>query len=139
MAIHMPSPAAAAEKWARVTQSRQNDYQTGVQGAGQRYQEGVSGAADIYAAGVQQAINEGRYSMGVAGKAGRYVAKASGIGPARWAQGISGSRSDYEGGVGRTFQAVASVSLPPKGPKGSPGNLQRVAAVVEAERAARGR
>ena len=139
MAIRMPSPAAASEKWSRVTQTRQADYKEGVQGAGAAYQEGVSGAADIYAQGVQMAISEGRYASGVAGKGSKYASKASTVGPARWAQGVSGSRSDYEGGVARSFSAVASVSLPPKGAKGSPQNLARVAAVVEAQRAARGR
>jgi hypothetical protein len=137
MAIRVPSAASIAEKWARVTPGRQTDYQNGVAGAAAAYQEGVNGAADTWAQGVQQAIGDDRYRMGVQGKGQMYASQASQIGAGRWAQGVPAARSRYESGVARPLQALAAVSLPPRGPKGAPQNIQRVTAVVEALRASR--
>jgi hypothetical protein len=137
MAIRVPSAAAAAEKWARVAPGRQQDYQAGIQSAGQAWQEGVNAGAANFAQGVQQAIAEGRYEKGVQGKQSKYVQKTSTVGLSRWGAGITAARPDYESGVARALQALSAVSLPPKGPKGAPQNLQRVAAVVEALRATR--
>jgi hypothetical protein len=137
MAIRVPSAASIAEKWARVTPGRQSDYQAGVQGAAQAYQEGVNAAGSSYEQGVQAAIGEQSWQRGVQNKGQKYSSKASQIGAGRWAQGVPAARADYEAGVARPLQALASITLPPRGPKGAPQNLQRVAAVVEALRAAR--
>lgn len=137
MAIRVPSAATIAEKWARVTPGRQTDYQNGVAGSAQAWQEGVNSAKDSWAQGVQQAIGEDRYSRGVQGAGQLYASQAAQIGAGRWAQGVPAARSRYESGVARPLQALQSVSLPPRGPKGAPQNIQRVTAVVEALRASR--
>lgn len=137
MAIRVPSAASIAEKWARVTPGRQADYTSGVQGAGQAWQEGTNNAVDAWGQGVQQAIGEDRYRMGVQGKSQLYAQQAATLGAGRWAQGVPAARSRYETGVAKPLQALAAVTLAPRGPKGSPGNLQRVAQVVEALRASR--
>ncbi len=137
MAIIMPSPASAAQKWATVTPTRGQYYTTGVQGAAQKWQTGVDGANDNWGAGVQAAVGEGRYRTGVQGKGGLYAQKASTIGSQRWGQGVSQGAPAYETGVQPIFSALSSLTLPPKAPRGSAANLQRVQAVVDAERAAR--
>lgn len=137
MAIRVPSAAAIAEKWARVSPTRAQDYTTGVQGAAQAYQEGVNGAKASYEQGVQNAIANGSWDRGVQGKGGKYASKAAGIGSQRWGTGISGARSDYEQGVARPLQALAAVTLSPRAEKGNPMNLQRVSQVVAALRASK--
>lgn len=137
MAIRVPSAQAVAEKWARVTPGRQQDYVAGVQAAGNAWQEGVSNAEGNYAQGVQNAIGEGRYASGVSGKASKYTRKSVEVGANRWGPGVTAARTDMEQGMARILSVLASVSLPPRGPKGSPQNLQRVAAVNEALHAAR--
>ena len=137
MAIVMPSPQAAGAKWASVTPTRQQYYQAGVQGAGQRWQQGVDSSEQNWSMGVQQAMAENRYTLGVSGKASKYSQKASTIGAPRWGTGVASAEPAYEAGVTRIFQALSSLTLPPRGPTGSPQNLARVQAVVDAERAAR--
>lgn len=137
MAIRVPSAAAVAEKWARVTPSRQQDYSAGIATAGSAWQEGVSNAEQNWAQGTQAAISEGRYASGTSGKASKYVRKSQEVGVPRWASGVTASKSDMEQGMSRILSVLGSVNLPPRGPKGSPQNLQRVQAVNEALHAAR--
>ena len=137
MALRVPTPAQAGAKYASVTPTRQTYYQTGVQGAGQRWQDGVNVSQDVWGMGVQQAIADQRYSQGVQGKASLYSTKASTIGAPRWGQGVAAAEPAYEQGVTRFFQVLSNLTLPPRGPTGSPQNLQRVQIVVEALRAAR--
>ena len=135
--MRVPTPAAAGAKYASVTPTRQTYYQTGVQGAGQRWQDGVNISQDVWALGVQQAMAQGRYSTGVAGKGTLYSTRASTIGAPRWGQGVAAAEPAYESGVTRFFQVLAALTLPPRGPVGSPQNLQRVQIVDEALRAAK--
>ena len=137
MAISMPSPDSAGQKWATVTPTRGQYYTQGVQGAAQKWQTGVDGANDNWGAGVQAAVGEGRYRTGVSGKGGLYANKAATIGSQRWGQGVAQGAPAYVTGVQPIFSALSALTLPPKGPRGSAANLQRVQAVVDAERAAR--
>lgn len=135
--MRTPDAASIAAKWARVTPTRQQDYQTGVQGAANAWQEGVNGAQDSWAQGVATAAANGSYSSGVQGRGQFYAAQASGVGPGRWAQGVQASSSRYQSGVSRPLAALSSLTLPPRGPKGAPQNMQRVQVVVDALRASR--
>lgn len=137
MAIQMPSPASAAAKWTSVTPGRQAYYTTGVQGAAQKWQTGADGANDNWGAGVQTAVAERRYATGVSGRGGYYSTQAATIGTQRWGQGVAQAGPRYETGVQPIFSALSALTLTPRGPKGSPGNMIRVSEVVAAERAAR--
>lgn len=132
MAVKMISPQAAADKWKNVTPGRQNFYQQGVSGAASRYDEGVRGAGDRYQAGVQQAISNNMWESGVEGKGARFAMKAGSVGAPRWADGVSRAQGDYATGVSPYFQAISGMTLPPKGPKGHPGNYARSQAVGDA-------
>lgn len=136
MAIRMPSPSAAAQKWSTVSSGRQNDYLEGVRSAGSAWQEGVNGAESTWAEGVQMAIGNGSYSHGVQGKSSKYVDRASTLGAQRWSGGIQASGDAYQRGVTPIFQALSSVTLPPKMARGNPANYARVQAVGEAARQA---
>jgi len=132
MAMRMPNAGAAAAKWKTVTPGRQNFYQQGVQAAGAAYDEGVRGAEDRYAAGISQAISNNSWGHGVEGKGGLYAQKAASVGAPRWADGVSRGESAYSAGVQPFFQAIGGMTLPPKGPKGHPGNYARSQAVGDA-------
>ena len=137
MAINMPSPVSAGQKWAQVTPGRQQYYTAGVQGAAQKWQSGVDGSQANWEAGVQDAVANRRYSGGVAGKGAKYSQAAGTVGAQRWGQGVAQAEPAYEAGVQPIFAALSALQLPAKGPRGSIANLQRVQAVVDAERAAR--
>lgn len=132
MAIRVPSASESADKWSSVTPSRSQFYQTGVSRSGAAYEEGVANSEDIYNQGVQQAISEGRWATGVSGKGSKYVRKSTQVGVPRWQQGVPAAKQDYQDGVAPILSSMAAVTLPPKGPKRAPQNLQRVAAVNQA-------
>lgn len=136
MAIRMPSPSDAAQKWSSVSATRSGDYTKGVEGGGQAWQEGVNMAESTWAEGVQGAIGRGGYSKGVSGKASKYVQRASTLGSQRWTTGIQASGDAYQRGVAPIFNAIGNVTLPPRGARGNPSNILRVQAVNEAARQA---
>lgn len=136
MAIRMPSPSEAAQKWSSVSAQRGQDYLKGVEGAGSAWQEGVNGAEATWADGVQQAISRGAYGDGVQGKGGKYVERARTLGAQRWTTGIQASGDAYQRGVAPIFNAIANVTLPPRMARGNPANYMRSQAVGEAARQA---
>lgn len=139
MAINMPSASASGAKWASVTPGRGAYYTAGVQNAGPRWQAGVDTAQDNYNQGVQQAVARGGYASGVAGKGQKYATRAAQIGAGRWQTGVGQGATAYEQGVQPVVAALQGLTLPPRQSKGSPANLARVQAVIEAERRAVGK
>lgn len=137
MPLSVPTPQQAGQKYAQVTPTRQQYYQSGVQGAANQWQAGVDGAENTWGQGVQAAIAAHRYSTGVSGRGQVYANRASTIGTPRWAQGVAAAEPAYEQAVARFFQILSGLNLPPRGPVGSPQNLQRVQMVDDALHAAR--
>jgi len=128
-------PRSSAEKWARVTQGRTQDYQTGIQNPRAPWAASAAAAEDRYKAGVTEAAAQGRFGKGVkaAGDAA-WQAGALNKGPARFAEGVAIGQPAYEQGFAPFADVIRSVNLPPRGPKGDPRNLARVAAITTALR-----
>jgi len=130
--IDVPNAAATADKFVRVTSGRQADYTAGIQGtAPQKFEAAASQAAGTYAAGVQQAVAEDRFAKGVSGSGAKWRRKAEAVGGARFGQGVTAARDDYAKGVEPYLQELAGIQLDPRGPRGSPQNLNRVAQVAQ--------
>lgn len=127
--------SAIAEKWARVTPQRTEDYEKGVKNPLKDWKASTLAAADAQAKGIQQAITEKRFEKGVsAAGTDKWQARAASKGVDRWGPGVQVARSDYEQGFAPYAQKIASTSLPPRFPKGDPRNLERVAAIAKALR-----
>jgi len=116
-----------------------------------RYQEGASqtskdqaaaaiAAKPLYQAGIQEALAQGRYEKGLqkSGKSG-WLRGVQEKGAANYGVGVTAPSAGqaYATESGRYDGARNAASASPRGPKGSPQNLQRVAAVVNALRAAK--
>src|SRR5260221_12186011 len=99
MAITMPSPTVAGQKWATVTPTRSTYYQSGVQGAGTKWQTAVDMSQPNWAAGVQDAVSTGRYQTGVAGKGSKYSTQAATIGTGRWQTVVGRGATAYDQGL----------------------------------------
>lgn len=121
----------------------------GAGNASQRYIEGATqttkdqaaaaiAAKPLYQQGIQEAIAQGRYEKGLqkSGKAGWQQGVAE-KGAANYGVGVTSpsAQSRYAQESGRYDGARNAASSSPRGPKGSPQNLQRVTAVVSALRA----
>ena len=124
-----------ANKWARVTPQRSEDYKMGVQNPRTPWAAAAKGAEERYKAGVTEAAQQGRYGKGItaAGDA-KWQRKAMEKGPARFAEGVALSAPDYQAGVQPYIDTIASTVLPPRYAKGDPRNLERVKAIATALR-----
>lgn len=134
----MPAVKSAdrvSAKWARVTPQRAQDYTEGIQQPRTAWAAAATAAQPRYVSSVQEAAAAGRFARGVA-RAGdaRWTQKSLSKGPARFAAGVAESGPDYQAAMGPVLAAIGSVALPPRQPTGSPGNIQRVAAIAAALR-----
>jgi len=127
------SAARSSEKWKRQSQTAQPEYVAGVTETKKDWSKNTLEAGANYEAGVTAAIADKRFQGGVA-KAGTQKWRNNTLkkGPTRWAQGIADSTDAYEKGFAPYRAAISNLQLPPRGPKGSPQNIQRVVAVAAA-------
>ena len=132
MAIRVKDPATVARKWTTRAAAASGDYAAGVKEAGGDWEANTIAGAGNFAAGVQQAITDGRYERGVR-EAGsqRYVSRASTIGANRFAPGVQASEAEMQRGIAPVLQTIAGITLPPRRPKGDPGNMERANVVAQ--------
>lgn len=122
-----------SEKWARVAQVSQPEYEAGVRAPRNSWAAQTSKAEANYEKGVQSAISRKAFGKGVV-KAGdeKWQKNTLEKGPQRWAQGINLSKAAYEAGFEPFRTVIVNTQLPPRGPKGDPGNINRVAIISKA-------
>jgi hypothetical protein len=121
-----------ANKWSSVTPGRTEQYADGVRNPRVSWSAATGAAAANYDKGVQAAIANKSFAKGVqrAGDA-TWQNKTLEKGPSRWAQGVSVSTNDYQQGFAKYHAAIGSITLPPRGPKGDPSNINRVAIIAK--------
>ena len=122
-------------KWGRRAGSAGPEYEQGVKNPKREWEASTKAAEVAYEQGVQAAIGRKAFGKGVTGKQSRWQTKAAEVGSGRYGGGVQAAVQDYEQGFAPYHQTISSLSLPPRGAKGSPQNLQRVAAVANALRA----
>lgn len=127
------SSAQIAEKWARVTPQRAQDFEQGVRNPRRSWAQATAAAADAQAEGVQQAIAEGRFQRGVE-RAGDEKWRNNTVekGVRRWGPGVQVAQQDFQQGFEPFRQVIEQTTLPPRFPKGDPRNLERVSAITTA-------
>jgi len=123
----------ATEKWKRQSSVSGPEYKAGIEAPRTDWAAATLAAENNYNAGVQAAIARKAFGKGVQ-KAGspKWKDKALSVGVNRWSEGISTSTDAYAKGFGPFRDVISKLTLPPRGAKGSPGNIQRVAAVANA-------
>lgn len=129
----MPEIRNGGQKWKQRAGQASKDYLAGVQRPRRNWQQATVEAAESYSAGVQQALSEGRFARGVQ-KAGQaaYVNGVTKKGPARYVEGVNQSGDAYDKGFAPYADTLRSLTLSPRGRRGDPANLQRVAEVADA-------
>ena len=98
---------------------------------------GALAAENVYKLAVTDAAAKGRYGKGVTAagdQAWQQGAIDKGVG--RYGSGVAAGQAKYEQRIGKFLQLIQATALPPRGPKGSPGNFQRVQVMAEALRKA---
>lgn len=125
------------KKWQTRAGAAGSDYMTGVQNPRRPQAQSAANAAQAYATGVQTAITNGTYQKNVLASSDKYLRNATGKGAQRYPTGITAAAGDFQAGLTPYLTVLSNIQLPPRLPKGDPGNLQRVAAVAAALRAAK--
>lgn len=122
-----------ASKWTTVTPQRQNEYVDGVNNPRADWASQTQAASGRYASGVQAAITNKSFDKGVQ-KAGtaKWQKNATEKGPQRWAQGVQLGVDNYQKGFAPYAQVISNTTLPARGPKGDPANINRVAVMAKA-------
>lgn len=122
-----------ADKWAKNAAQSSDEYRQGVENPRSDWATETANAKDNWEAGLADAISRDAFSSGVqeAGTA-KWKRRTLEVGPARYRQGVGVSKQEFQSGFSRFHSVIAGLTLPPRGPKGSPENLDRVRAVAEA-------
>lgn len=122
--------STVATKWSQRAQAAGADYTAGVKNPKNDWAGNTAAASSAYEQGVQQSVANQRFQKGVT-KAGtaKWQAGAVNKGAQRYPQGVAQGSSNYQNGFGPFLQAIGGITLPPRGPKGSPNNYARVQAI----------
>ena len=133
MALQLKDTATIARKFASRAQAAGGEYKAGVDTTTADWAAATTAAGDSYEAGVTQAIGRKAFQKGVsAAGTAKWKEKASNIGASRYGQGVAGAEQAYAQGFDKYANVLKGLSLPPRAPKGSPQNIQRVQAVADA-------
>lgn len=117
-------------KWSTNAGAASQYYATGALAAGNKWAANAGQAGANWSAGVQEAVANNRFANGIAaaGPTG-YTTGIQTKGVTRYAGGITAGKTAYQQGMQAVVATLQGVQLPARQPRGSPGNLQRVAAI----------
>lgn len=121
------------KKWADVTPTRAPYYEAGVRSPLKDWATEAAAAEKAWETGVQNAITDKRFEAGVkrVGTA-KWQRKTLELGVARWPDGVRKARDDYAAGYRPFYETIAALTLPMRGPKGDPRNIERVKVIADA-------
>lgn len=127
------SISKVTEKWKTVTPLRAEEYRDGVNNPKRDWAKASIDADGNYVKGVTQAAQQGRYKGGVAAAGtSKWQENAAQKGPNRFSEGVMLGAGAYEEGFQPFHDVIAKTELPPRGPKGDPANINRVAVIAKA-------
>lgn len=133
MTLKIKSSAAIARKWADVTPARARQWEDEIKATStDEYAAPAIAAAPIWEQGVMEAAARGAYAKGIEEKAEKWKRKALAVGSIRFGPGVRAAESDQAAGFAPYREVIAGLTLTPRGPRGAPGNYERVREVGEA-------
>lgn len=123
----------SAKKWAKVAAASRDEYLDGVQNPRRDWQEETSAAKERYESGLSASFANDSFVKGVqAAGTAKWRDRSIKFGPGRYSEGVRGSEAEYRQGFAPFHSRIQSTNLPPRGPKGSPENIERVRIMAEA-------
>lgn len=131
----MKSASQSSQKYADRAGAASGDYVKGAQETTKDQSAAAIAAAPIFAQAMQQAITNGSFAKGLqkSGKAG-WLKGVTEKGGNRYGEGVSNAAPRYAVESGKFDSARGAAASLPRGIKGSPQNIGRVTAVVNALR-----
>lgn len=134
MALKVKSIESAAKKFVTRASGAINDYKEGIAGTNDQAEKAIA-AQEIYESAIADSIARGARVAGLK-KAGtaKWKERATAVGGTRFATGVAAGSEAYKEGVKPYLETLSGLTLSPRGPKGSPENLERVRETNEALR-----
>ena len=125
--------SAISSKWSNRTQAAAPDYTAGVTSTTKDWAANTTASSDSWQQGVSQAAANGRFAKGVtAAGTDKWRAAAKTKGSQRFAQGVAAGTAAYVAGFTPFLAVIQNTQLPPRSPRGSPNNIQRVTTLAAA-------
>jgi len=121
------------KRWVERAAIAGESYIAGAQNPRQDWETATSKAESNWKAGVNEAASKGRFGKGVK-KAGNQ-AWLNGVinkGADRYATGVALAQEKYETAIAPYIDVMKNLNLKDRGPKGTPGNYDRVKTVGDA-------
>lgn len=138
MAIKIASASAIAKKWADVTPARARQWEEAIKATStDEYVAPAIAAAPVWEQAVIEAAGRDAYAQGIEANAERWKRKSLAVGAARFGPGVRAAEGDQAAGFAPYRETIAALTLSPRGPRGAPGNYERVREVGEALHAKR--
>ncbi len=124
--MNVKAMSVIVQKYTTRAGAAQTDYTTAVAATPPGLWEAATiGAAANYSQGVQQAVAQHRFEAGVTGKGAKWQRKVAAVGGTRYSGGVAIAGPDYTTGFQKYHDALAALTLPPKGPRGDGRNYDR--------------
>lgn len=121
------------KKWGANSALAGDSYRDGVTSPRRSWESAAAEADGRRREGLAAADARDAFVRGVRGAGdAKWKARAQTLGPARFRQGVQNATPEYQAGFGKYHAVIAGVTLPPRGPKGSPENIERVRAIANA-------
>jgi len=131
--VDVPNLSNAADKFEQRASQAGPAYESGVGDVSdQEQQDATLDASGTWEQGIQEAIAEGRFEEGVQNPDASWQTKALQVGSTRFTQGVSNAGPSWQSGFSDFATTLESLTLQPRGARGSPANFERSRAVGEA-------
>lgn len=135
MAIAIKPLSTIVTKYVQRASAAGQAYVDGINNPKQDWAQTTAASANSWASGVQSAVTDGRFAKGVtAAGDSKWSSQSINVGAARYPGGVTAGQNRYSTGIQPFLTALSNLTLPPRGPKGDPSNLNRVSAVDTALR-----
>ncbi len=133
MALRVKPLDQSAEKWSRNASQAAAEYASNAEAAGNSWVTATAAASQTFGQAVSAAGVPERFRRGVQ-RAGaeKYSRKIRDVGASRYGPGVQAAQGDWQSGFEPFAATLASLTLPQRRPRGDPGNLARVQAVMTA-------
>ena len=129
--VKVPPIDRVKKKWEERAGMAEDDYRYGIQNS-EDWQSKTLNAAKNWEAGIQQAIREKRFETGVSRvTTEEWRRKAIEKGARRFVEGVRTAVEDYGKAMGEVLRVLEGITLPERGPRGDPKNIDRVRVIAE--------
>jgi len=128
----------SADKFASRAQAAAKDYQFGIQNPRRPWQAATTAAVATYNAAMTESLAQDRFGKGVSKSSdSEWQQAAATKGATRFGPGAAAAKDKWLRKFTPFANVITGISLTPRGPKGDPANLNRVAQIANALHAAK--